>query len=92
MDLPRELRNAAYLPQRLPDAADANGWKHFLAGGYSAVDIDGIFFPNSTREFVVDGGSRLQPGTDAFQLLDGGAGGSSKFLEVVSRDRVTERR
>lgn len=61
-----------HLPQRLPTVEDAGGFEHFLPGGHTAVNIDGTYFPNSTREFVVDGGTPLPPGTVIFELRDGG--------------------
>lgn len=63
--------DVGHLPQRLPTAADAGGWPHYLPGGHTAVNIDGHFFPNATREFVVDGGSQL-PRTLLYQLHDDG--------------------
>lgn len=61
-----------HLPQRLPTAEDAGGFTHFLPGGHTAVNIDGVHYPNPTREFVVDGGTPLPPGTVVFQLGDNG--------------------
>ncbi len=58
---------------RVPTIADANGWPHFSLGGHTGVNIDGIQLLNDTREFVVDGGIDLPPGTMVFKLLDGGA-------------------
>ncbi len=39
----------------------------------TGLNIDGIQLLNDTREFVVDGGIDLPPGTMVFKLLDGGA-------------------
>ncbi len=61
-----------HLPQRLPTAADAGGFPHFLPGGQTAVNIGGVHFQNPTREIVVDGGTPLRPGTAVFELGDGG--------------------
>lgn len=59
------------LPQRLPTAVDAGGWPHFIPGGHTAINIDGHIFPNTTREFVVDGGASLPP-TVILRLHDNG--------------------
>ena len=60
-DMYAAVFDTSHLPQRLPTIADAGGFEHFLPGGRTAVNIDGHFFPNQTREFVVDGGSKLGP-------------------------------
>lgn len=57
-----------HLPQRLPTAEDAGGFTHYLPGGHTAVNIDGVHYPNATREFVVDGGTPLPAGTVVFEL------------------------
>ncbi|GAA2884662.1 hypothetical protein [Microbacterium esteraromaticum] len=61
-----------HLPQRLPTSEDAGGFLHYLPGGHTAVNINGVHYPNATREFVVDGGTPLPPGTVVFQLGEGG--------------------
>ncbi|MFP7835058.1 hypothetical protein [Marisediminicola sp. LYQ134] len=62
-----------HLPQRLPTAQDAGGFTHFHPGGYTAVNVDGVHYVNSTREFVVDGGTPLPSGTVVFELTPDGA-------------------
>jgi hypothetical protein len=61
-----------HLPQRLPTAEDAGNFVHYLPGGHTAVNIDGVHYPNATREFVVDGGTPLPSGTVVFKLGSGG--------------------
>ncbi|WP_435749087.1 hypothetical protein [Microbacterium sp. PMB16] len=61
-----------HLPQRLPTSEDAGGFVHYLPGGHTAVNIDGVNYPNATHEFVVDGGVPLPPGTVVFELGPGG--------------------
>jgi hypothetical protein len=60
----------ADLPQRLPTVDDAGGWQHFLPGGHTAINVDGHFFPNATREFVVPGGGPLPVGSYVFEIDD----------------------
>ena len=60
-----------HLPQRLPTAADAGKNPNFLLGGNTAVNIDGRYFPNSTREFVVPSGTNLRP-TLIMRITDSG--------------------
>lgn len=43
-----------------------------MTGGHTTVKIGGEFFVNETREFVVDGGVPIPPGSVVFKLLDGG--------------------
>ncbi|ERK70025.1 WXG100 family type VII secretion target [Leifsonia aquatica] len=62
----------AFPDLRLPTAADAKDWPHFLPGGHTAVRVGDEWIVNSTREFVVDGGKAMPPGTMVFRLLDGG--------------------
>lgn len=58
---------------RVPTAADAGGYEHFLEGGYTALNQDGLFTVNRIRELVVDGGSPVPRGTVLFQLLPDGS-------------------
>jgi hypothetical protein len=54
------------IPHRLPTAADANGWEHFLPGGHTAVRLEGPaggYLVNPTREFVIPGGTKVPPGS-----------------------------
>lgn len=55
-----------------PTAADAGGWPHFLEGGNTAVRLgDGPgagYLVNSTREFVIPGGSTVPSGSALFKL------------------------
>ena len=60
------------LTARLLTIIDAGGCKHFVPGGHTTVKIGGEFFVNETREFVVDGGVPIPPGSVVFKLLDGG--------------------
>ena len=56
---------------RLPTAADAGGWPHFLEGGRTAVrtaEPNGGYLLNTTREFVVPGGSPMPTGSVLFRL------------------------
>jgi len=64
------------LPVRLPNAADAGGWPHYLNGGQTAVrtaDPNGGFLVNATREFVTPGGGPMPKGSVLFRLERGGA-------------------
>lgn len=61
---------------RLPTAADAGGWPHFLEGGHTAVRIEGDkggFLVNPTREFVLPGGDPIPRGSMLFQLGENGS-------------------
>jgi len=61
---------------RLPTAADAGGWPHFLEGGHTAVRIEGDkggFLVNPTREFVLPGGDPVPRGSMLFQLGENGS-------------------
>jgi hypothetical protein len=64
------------IPHRVPTAADAQGWPHFLEGGHTAVrtgDGPGAgYLVNPTREFVVPGGTPIGPGSHIVRLGDGG--------------------
>lgn len=64
----------AGLQARVPTAADAGGWPHFLEGGHTAVRTEGDlggFLINPTREFVIDGGRAVPEGSILFHLQDG---------------------
>ncbi|UWF77588.1 MULTISPECIES: hypothetical protein [Microbacterium] len=64
--------NDAAPPQRTATAADADGWAHFLEGGHTAVNTGSGYMLNDVREFVMDGGSVVPPGSFGFQIgLDG---------------------
>lgn len=61
---------------RVPTAADAGGWPHFLEGGHTAVRIEGDkggFLVNPTREFVLPGGDPVPRGSMLFQLGENGS-------------------
>jgi hypothetical protein len=62
------------LSPRAATATDAGGWRHFLDGGNTAVNVKGTdnFFVNNTREFVLDGGVKMPEGTQIFRLGDEG--------------------
>ncbi len=63
------------LQVRTATTADAGGWRHFLDGGHTAVNVKGTdwFLVNKTREFVVDGGlNKLPDGSVIFRLGDQG--------------------
>jgi hypothetical protein len=57
---------------RVPTAADAGGWPHFLEGGHTAVRLgDGPgagYLVNPTREFVIPGGQAVPEGSVLFKL------------------------
>ncbi len=60
---------------RVPTAADAGGWQHFLEGGRTAVFTggnNGGYLLNSTREFVTPGGA-MPTGSVLFRLEPNGA-------------------
>jgi hypothetical protein len=62
------------IPAKLPTAADARGWAHFLEGGTTALRIDGPkggFLVNSTREFVIDGGTPVPKGSVLVKISNG---------------------
>ncbi len=67
----------AGMEMRLPTAADAGGWPHFLEGGHTAVLTgDGPkagYLVNPTREFVTPGGHAVPPGSVLFKLDGDGA-------------------
>lgn len=65
----------AGLGARVPTAADAGGYVHFLEGGHTAVRTEGPlggFLVNPTREFVIPGGQAVPPGSVLFRV-DGAA-------------------
>lgn len=65
----------AGLGARVPTAADASGYAHFLEGGHTAVRLEGEkagFLVNPTRELVIPGGQAVPQGSVLFRL-DGGA-------------------
>ena len=51
------------LAAHLPTFADVGGWEHFVPGGRTAVKVGGEFFIKETREFVVEGGIPMPPGS-----------------------------
>lgn len=57
---------------RVPTAADAGGWPHFLEGGHTAVRLgDGPgagYLVNPTRESVIPGGQAVPEGSVLFKL------------------------
>jgi hypothetical protein len=56
---------------RVPTAADAGGWPHFLEGGHTAVRLEGPnagYLVNPTREFVVPGGNAVPSGSVMFKV------------------------
>lgn len=62
---------------RVPTAADADGWPHFLEGGQTAVSTgtgdNAGYLLNPTREFVVPGGTPAPPGSYLFKLGEDGS-------------------
>ena len=60
------------IPIHTATAAHAGNWPHFLPGGHTAYNLEGHWFVNETREFVIKGGFPLPPGTIVFKLLEGG--------------------
>ena len=60
------------LALRVPTAADAHGWEHFLEGGKTAVrtstDATGGYLLNPTRELVTRGGGQMPVGSVLFEL------------------------
>lgn len=64
------------LGARLPSAADAGGWPHFLEGGNTAVRLpgqNGGYLLNPTREFVIPGGQQVPQGSVLFKLGENGS-------------------
>ena len=64
------------LTVRMPTAADANGWVHYLEGGNTAVFTggkNGGYLINSTREFVTPGGGSMPNGSVLFRTESNGA-------------------
>lgn len=62
---------AKEMPQRLPTAADADGWPHYLEGGHTAVKTEGPnagYLINETRERVIPGGTPVPEGSVLFKL------------------------
>jgi hypothetical protein len=59
---------------RVPTAADAGGYEHFLEGGHTAVRFNdgflgsGGYLVNDTREFVTGGGAAVPSGSTLFKL------------------------
>ncbi len=62
------------LTPRTPTKVDADGWRHFLEGGHTAVNAEGTnsFIVNQTREFVIDGGIQMPKDTQLFRLGSNG--------------------
>lgn len=56
------------LDVRVPTYADAGGYPHFVPGGNTAMRSDAGFVMNRTREFVIDGGVPVRPGSMLFRL------------------------
>ncbi|NTV40319.1 MAG: hypothetical protein HGA51_10275, partial [Demequinaceae bacterium] len=61
------------LDLRVPTRTDAGNFRHFMEGGYTAINKDGLFSLNRVRELVIDGGVAMPPGTVLFQLMRDGA-------------------
>jgi len=61
---------------RIPTVADSGGWPHYLPGGYTAVRMNlgesGGFLVNSTKEFVISGGTPIPKGSILFKLGNNG--------------------
>ena len=59
---------------RVPTAADAGGFEHFLEGGQTAVRLagDGGYLMNPVQEFVTPGGLPVPGGSFLFRLGPGG--------------------
>ena len=56
---------------KVPSAADAGGWPHYLEGGHTAVKLEGPnagYLVNKTREFVTPGGNPMPKGSVLFKL------------------------
>ena len=76
--LKRPRFSAEGIPTRLPVAADAHGWPHFLEGGTTAVRLpDSVgstgrsitgYLVNAVHEYVILGGTPLPPGGFLFKL------------------------
>ncbi|WP_061965064.1 hypothetical protein [Demequina aurantiaca] len=62
--------NDANLDPSKLDPADIN--PNFVPGGNTALNDDGVFRSNQTREAVVDGGRTIPPGSYVFELLPDG--------------------
>lgn len=59
------------LPVRVPTVDDAEGWKHYLEGGYTAVRLpepNGGYLLNPTRELFVPGAQSVPQGSVLFKL------------------------
>lgn len=57
---------------RVPTFKDAAGNKNYLPGGYTALKHDGVVDVTPTREFVVEGGVPVPPGSILFELMPDG--------------------
>ena len=51
------------------------GWRHFLSGGRTAVNVEGTnsYLVNKTREFVLEGGKPMPKGSVLFRIEEGGS-------------------
>jgi hypothetical protein len=61
---------------RVPTAADAGGWPHFLEGGKTAVALEGEntgYLLNPVREFVLPGGAEVPKASVLFKLGPNGS-------------------
>ena len=65
----------AGMTPRVPTAADAGGYVHYLEGGHTALRLGdgGGFLVNETREFVVPGGGAMPAGSTLFRLAEDGS-------------------
>lgn len=61
-------------PKSAIDQRFPRGWRHFLAGGDTAVNVPETnwFLVNKTREFVVEGGVKMPRGSVVFRVGDHG--------------------
>jgi hypothetical protein len=57
---------------RVPTFADAGTNSNFLPGSYTALKHDGVVDLTPTREFVIDGGIPIRPGSILFQIKPDG--------------------
>ncbi len=57
---------------RVPTFPDAGTNPNFLPGGYTALKHDGVVDLTPTREFVIDGGIPVPPGSILFQIKPDG--------------------